>query len=104
MKTFLGLLVAILSLCLSTPSVWAAPGAIPEEIKAKESVQIPQTLRGELLKVEGQFYVLKEASGKELRLMVDDRTTLIGNLRPGAKVEAQVMEDGYATSIKEVRG
>lgn len=104
MKTFLGLLVVVFSLGLSAPAAWSASGAMPEDVKAKESVRIPQTFQGELLKIEGRFYVVKDSFGTELRLMVDDRTTLIGNLQPGAKIEAQVLEDGYATSIKEVRG
>lgn len=104
MKTFLGLLLVVFSLGLSASSVWSASGAMPEEVKAKESVRIPQTFRGELLKIEGQFYIVKDAFGTELRLRVDDRTTVTGNLQPGAKIEAQVTEDGYATSIKELRG
>lgn len=104
MQTFLRLLLVVLSLGLSAPSAWSAAGAMPERVKAKESVRFPQIFEGELLKIEGQFYIVKDAFGTELRLRVDDRTALIGNLRPGAKVEAQITEDGYATSIKNVRG
>ena len=104
MQTFLRLLLVILSLGLSAPVAWSAAGAMPEGVKGKESVRCPQIFEGELLKIEGQFYIVTDAFGTELRLRVDDRTALIGNLRPGAKVEAQITEDGYATSIKNVRG
>ena len=36
-----------------------------------------QTVTGDLLKIEGEFYVVKEMSGKEIRLHVD-KTTAAG--------------------------
>jgi hypothetical protein len=103
MKILSVLMAGLVIAWLSLPIVTLAAGSGTES-KPGAGSHVAQFIRGELVKIEGQFYVVKESSGKEVRLMVDDHTKLIGTLQPGAKIEAQVMEDGYATSIKEVRG
>ena len=61
-----------------------------------------QTLNGDLLKIEGEFYVVKDMSGKEIRLHVDKTTKLEGAIKAGDKVEAQATEKNHAVSIKHV--
>ena len=61
-----------------------------------------QTLKGDLLKIEGEFYVVKDMSGKEIRLHVDKTTKLEGTIKAGDKVEAQATEKNHALSIKHV--
>jgi len=62
-----------------------------------------QTVSGDLLKVDGEFYVVKEMSGKEIRLHVDKTTTLDGAIKVGDKVEAQATEKNHAVSIRHVQ-
>ena len=62
-----------------------------------------QTVTGDLLKIEGEFYVVKEMSGKEIRLHVDKTTALDGAIKVGDKVEAQATEKNHAASIKHVQ-
>jgi len=59
-----------------------------------------QTVNGDLLKIEGEFYVLKDMSGKEIRLHVDKTTTLDGAIKVGDKVEAQATEKNHAVSVR----
>ena len=59
-----------------------------------------QTVKGDLLKIEGEFYVVKDTSGKELRLHVDGSTKLEGTIKAGDKIEAQATDKGHAESIK----
>lgn len=61
----------------------------------------PQTVKGDLVKVEGEFYVVKDASGKEVRLHVDKTSKVEGAPKAGDKVEAQMNPDGHATSLKK---
>ena len=61
-----------------------------------------QTLQGDLLKIDGEFYVVKDMSGKETRLHVDKTTKLEGTIKAGDKVEAQATEKNHAVSIKHV--
>ena len=47
----------------------------------------PQSIKGDLLKIEGDFYVVKDMSGKETRMHVDKTTKLDGGFKTGDKVE-----------------
>ena len=62
-----------------------------------------QTVNGDLLKIDGEFYVVKEMSGKEIRLHVDKTTTLDGSINVGEKVEAQTTDKNHAVSIRHVQ-
>jgi exosome complex RNA-binding protein Csl4 len=62
----------------------------------------PQTVNGDLLKIDGEFYVLHDITGKEIRLHVDQDTKTDGGFKTGDKVEAQVTDKGHAFSMKHV--
>ena len=59
-----------------------------------------QTLKGDVLKIEGEYYVLKDPTGMEVRLHVDKTSQLEGEVKAGDKIEAQVTRNGHAESIK----
>jgi exosome complex RNA-binding protein Csl4 len=70
--------------------------------KAAETIPITsglQTVQGDVLKIEGDSYVVKDMTGKEIRLHVDKTTKLEGSFKAGDKIEAQVTEKGHALSI-----
>jgi len=58
-----------------------APTALPH----------PQTIEGEVLRVNSDNYVIRDLSGRDVRLHVDSSTKLDGNLTPGDKVVARVV-------------
>lgn len=91
-KRLLGLLgfAAILSLGIAPLTYAAEPMTAPGS----------QIVKGDLLKIEGEFYVVKEASGKEVRLHVDKSSKLEGAFKAGDKIEAQASPQGHALSIK----
>ena len=60
-----------------------------------------QTVKGDLLKIDGEFYVVKDAAGKEVRLHVDKTSQLDGTFKAGDKIEAQATDKGHASSIKQ---
>jgi alpha-acetolactate decarboxylase len=62
-----------------------------------------QTVNGDLLKIDGEFYVVKDMAGKEIRLHVDKTTTMDSVIKVGDKVEAQATEKNHAASIKHVQ-
>jgi hypothetical protein len=86
-----------LALVAVTVSFGAAALAYAGEQPAAKS---SKTVQGEVLRIEGEFYVVKEASGKEVRLHVNKDTRLDGAPKAGDKIEAQTTADGHATSIK----
>jgi hypothetical protein len=62
-----------------------------------------QTVKGDLLKIEGEFYVVKDMAGKEIRLHVDKTTAMDGVIKVGDKIEVQATEKNHAGSIKHVQ-
>ena len=70
--------------------------------KAAEKTPITrglQTVQGDVLKIDGDSYVVKDMTGKEIRLHVDKTTKLEGDFKAGDKIEAQATEKGHALSI-----
>jgi len=69
--------------------------------KEGEPILFP-TVEGEILKREGDTFVLRDLSGQEVRLQVDKSTKLDSNLTPGDKVVARIdsmTAPNYATSL-----
>ena len=92
MKKLIGLIMFALVLSIGmVPMLYAAD--------VTES-PTPKMVNGDLLKIDGEFYVVKDASGKEVRLHVDKTTKMEGALKAGDKIEAQASEKGHALSIK----
>ena len=60
-----------------------------------------QTVKGDLVKIDGEYYVVKDSTGKEVRLHVDSTSKIEGAPKAGDKVEAQMNPTGHATSIKK---
>ena len=63
---------------------------------------LPPTIEGELLKREGNAYIVRDVSGKEVRLQVDKETKMDGNLTVGDRIVARIdnlTAPGYATSL-----
>jgi hypothetical protein len=59
-----------------------------------------KTITGDLQKIDGEFYVLKDSAGKEVRLHVDKTSKLDGAFKAGDKIEAQASDKGHAVSMK----
>ena len=62
-----------------------------------------QTVKGDLLKIDGEYYVVKDMAGKEVRLHVDKTSQLDGTFKAGDKIEAQFTDQGHASSIKQAK-
>ena len=60
-----------------------------------------QTVRGQIMKVDGQTYVVQDRSGKEVRLHVDGNTMMMDGtqLREGDTITADVTAKGQASYI-----
>jgi len=79
-----------------------SPQPDPQQVTKARSVL------GELVKIDGAFYVIRDASGKEIRLHVDKNTTKLDkdrakmdrDFKVGDKLEARLNPDGHASSIQ----
>ena len=97
MKRLIGLFVIALALSAGMVSIsyaaddMAAPGS-------------QNAIKGDLLKIDGEFYVVKDTAGKDIRLHVDKTTKLDGAaFKAGDKVEIQATEKNHAVSIKHAQ-
>lgn len=57
-------------------------------------------MKGELVKIDGEFYVVKDEKGKEHRFHFNDTTKKEGEVKAGAKVEVEATSMGHTTLIK----
>ena len=77
---------------MTAPGSMAAPGMQAAVVK------------GDLLKVDGDFYVVKDPTGKEIRLHVDKTSKLDGAaFKAGDKIEAQATDKDHALSMKHAQ-
>ncbi len=88
---------------LAQPLVPADTGMIIlAQARFKEFKPLPgeEVIRGEILKIEKEAYVIKDTDGKEVRLKVTDQTIVRDEFKPGDKVQAHVDKSGVASVIK----
>lgn len=58
--------------------------------KCSEEAQMGiETVKGELLRIDGETYSVKKYDGKEAALHVDGNTQIFGNVREGDSIEAK---------------
>ncbi len=67
----------------------------------KDSFVSGKEVKGEIVKIDGENYILREASGAEVRMHVDSRTEKRSNMTPkvGEHVLANVDAKGHAVSF-----
>ena len=105
MKTLLFILTLSFSLGLSTAEIVLAQADGPQAIqpaRPQADTILKPEVHGELLKIDGDLYTVKETNGKEVRLQIDKETRLEQTLKPGDKVEVKVMPQGNIWSIKKM--
>ncbi|TLY36583.1 MAG: hypothetical protein E6K60_07420 [Nitrospirae bacterium] len=69
------------------------------EQSKQASAPVSGTIKGEVTRIEGLTYVVKDATGKEVSLLVTEDTKMDGPANVGEKIEAQA-KDGKAKSLK----
>ena len=62
-----------------------------------------KTITGEMVRVEGDNYFVKGQEGKEVRLHTDKTTLIMGNLRQGDRIEANVNDQDHAFLIRPIQ-
>jgi hypothetical protein len=65
-----------------------------------QDVSPAQIVKGELLSINGQVYLVRDLSGRFVRVRVDKDTKRERLIVPGEKIEAQIASDGHALSVK----
>ena len=57
------------------------------------------TIKGDVQMIEGEFYFVKDTTGHQVRLHVNNETKLEDRIKVGDKIEAMVTSEGHARSI-----
>jgi hypothetical protein len=99
MKKLLG--IATVGLLLTASGAFAAEEGKQQQGSAGMSAPGGQIVQGEILKIEGQNYTVKDKSGKEVKFAVDKETQLQGPVKEGDSIEAKIAQDGTADSVKK---
>ncbi len=78
----------------------AAPAVVTD------STSLPQgqgrSVNGELLRIEGEYFVIRDAGGQEVRLQVTNETKMENAVQVGDKIEARVSRGNLAETIRSV--
>jgi hypothetical protein len=96
--------IAIAGFLSIVPVGHAADPAPPAPTTPGVTLPRPQSVEGEVLRAEGNYYVVRDITGKEVRLYTDKNTKIDGNLTAGDKIIARtaavpVEAPPYAKSV-----
>ena len=61
-----------------------------------------RTVMGDVTRVEQAYYFVKEKDGREVRLHADKTTLMLGQLKQGDRVEAEVTEQNHALRMRSL--
>ena len=59
-------------------------------------------IKGDLVRIDYGEYFVKGQDGKEVRLTIDKKTQMMGQIKKGDRVEAKVNEQNHALVIRLV--
>jgi hypothetical protein len=112
---------AVLCLGLSNGAQAGNAASASDEIKAAQSDRSPggqgvrekqlndpmkdriskggRTIRGEVLRVEGDNYFIKGGDGKEVRLHTDKTTEILRTIQRGDQIEAKVTDQNHTQKL-----
>jgi hypothetical protein len=93
----------LLLLGLMVAQIVATPPASPEDTSTSQkptSAISSMKVEGELVKVQGRYYVIKDARGKEMYLLIGPDTELAGPFKPGDRIEVWTSPIEHAIAIR----
>jgi len=59
-----------------------------------------RTISGDVTRIEYPYYVVKEKDGREMRLHADKTTQMMGQLKQGDHLEAEVTDQNHALRMR----
>ena len=68
-----------------------------------QSEIVPQTIKGDLLTIKGETYVIKDIFGRLVFLRVDKNTKSERLLLPGEKIEADVIHGKQVVALRPAK-
>lgn len=71
-----------------------------EKCRERQGIDI---IKGEVLRVEGDNYLVQRFNGKEVRLLADANTQRTGLIRQGDRIQAKVIEVNHEKQVVYIR-
>lgn len=98
MKAIVGFaLVSLVGCWLGPPAAFATDPSTAPVAGSSQSIKV------ELMRIDGESYIVKDESGKERRLHVGKDTEMYGQIKPGDLIEVWIQPDGHARTIMIVK-
>lgn len=100
MKTAIGslLVVGLLSSGIGVTNAANPPGEKEASPTIKERLT-KDTIKGTLMRIEGEFYTIKDNDGQEHKIHVD-KSTKLDKVVSGDMVKAYVTDNGHTTTLQ----
>ena len=95
----IALMLTFIAMAISYAAEESIPKQAPATATAAPSAEGGKT-GGEVLKIDGQSYLIKDTSGNQTLLTLDKDTKLEGTPKVGDKIEAELSSDGRLVSLK----
>ena len=100
MNKYAGALLTIAALGFGSGNVGAADPMADQEPRPTLAERLTKdTVKGTLMRRDGEFYWIKDHDNKEIKLHVDT-STKIDKLLAGDQVKAYVTESGHTTTLQ----
>lgn len=94
------LILTVLILCFGAGTVGAADPMLDKAAKPTLGERFTKdTIKGTLMKMEGEYYSIKDIDGKESRIHVD-KSTKLDRVVVGDKVKAYITDQGHTTTLQ----
>jgi hypothetical protein len=109
---FIGVLAGSCLLCVTLSNCQSDSGYSRDAASATDEIQTDQSdrktnesppttsIQGEVLRIEGHHYVVRENDGRVVRLHADSTTQMTGDISPGYSIEAQVDDRNHARTMR----
>lgn len=100
MKRIIGLFAVLIALGLQSSPVGAADPMKDKEATPTIKERLTKdAVTGTLMKVDGEYYMIKDSDGKQHRLHVD-KSTKLDKVVEGDMVKAYTTDQGHVTTLQ----
>jgi hypothetical protein len=74
-------------------------GTEPGQTDSSQTATSERTIIGDVQMIEGEFYFVKDTTGHQVRLHVNQESKLMDRIKVGDKIEAKVTPDGHVMAM-----
>ena len=100
MKKYFGMMAVLVAVGFSTGPLFAADPMMDKEATPSMKERLTKdAVTGTLMKVDGEYYVIKDSDGKQHRLHLD-KSTKLDKVVEGDMVKAYVTDQGHVTTLQ----